>query len=256
MTLKSLVSGDNAANNVKDLVEQIKTLPAGEREASMAALQSTLLNIVKDAAYTVTPSDAAGRTVESLAGAKRLTNERASGILAATAAAFPDDPFMEETLRQALGSLSDMSIASRMKIAKAGSDTAANLGIRDSVSTGILFAFGYMNPTAAAARRITAAQVEAMEKLGKEEQKRIITTALAAPEELAALARAISLGAEEGTLIKLQSEFLKASERTLRYQVRVGPEPADKTAEQTDNMLGNVVDTIGRGFDNVVGFFR
>jgi len=256
ITLRNLISGDNAGNNVKYLVEQISTLPQSEREASMAALQGTLLMLVRDAAYTATPADVKGATVESLAGINRLTNERASGILSATAQAFPDDPFMEETLRQALGGLSDMSIASRMKISKAGSDTAANLGIRDSVSTGILFAFGYMNPTAAAARRLTAAQIEAMEKLGKERQKEIITTALAAPEELAQLAKGIADKLDEKTLMTLKREFLQAAERTLRYEARVNPKPEEDVDQQTQSMLGNVVNTLGRGVDNVVDFFR
>ena len=48
-------------------------------------------------------------------------------MLEAVAAAFPDDPFMAETLQQTLGGLGDLSITSRMKVARAGSDTAANL---------------------------------------------------------------------------------------------------------------------------------
>ena len=80
--------------------------------------------------------------------------------------------------------------------------------------------------------------------------------ALAAPRELAELARGVASNVGENRLKQLAAEVIPAAERTLRYEVRVGPEPADNTAEQTDSMLGNVVNTFGRGLDNVVGFFK
>ena len=46
-----------------------------------------------------------------------------------------------------------------------------------------------MNPKAAAARRLTAGQIEAMEKIGKDKQEEILAKALSAPKELAVLAK-------------------------------------------------------------------
>jgi hypothetical protein len=160
---------------------------------------------------------------------------------------------MQETLTQTLGALGDVSITSRMKVARAGSDTAANLAIRDSVSTGILFAFGYMNPTAAAARRITASQIEAMEKLGKTKQDEIIATALSAPKELSMLARAIARGEKVSTLVALRDEFLTAAERTVRYEVRVNP-GEETVEEQTDSVFSKGINAVGDGVGGVTDF--
>jgi len=132
-----------------------------------------------------------------------------------------------------LGSLQDLSLSARMKVSRSGSDTAANLGIRDSVSTGILFAFGYMNPTAAAARRITATQIEAMEKLAKEEQQKIIGTILANPGDFADMARRIAKGVDPSLLATLGKNFLSAANRTMQYELRSSGED-----DQTMEMLG------------------
>jgi len=113
-----------------------------------------------------------------------------------------------------------------------------------------------MNPTAAAARRLTATQIEAMEKLGKERQKEIITTALAAPEELARLAEGIANKLDEKTLTTLKREFLQAAERTVRYEVRVGPETEEDVDQQTNSMLGNAVNAVGDAFNSVMDFVR
>ena len=128
-----------------------------------------------------------------------------------------------------------------MKVARSGSDTAANLGIRDSVSTGILFVFGYMNPTAAAARRITASQIEAMERLGKEKQQEIIGIILSAPEEFAELARLIAKG-EDPSLLKLfKDNFLNIANRAAQYELRVTETGGED--KQMRDMLVNSVDS-------------
>ena len=116
-----------------------------------------------------------------------------------------------------------------MKVARGQSQTAANLGIRDSVSTGILFAFGYMNPTAAAARRITAGQIEAMEQLSKQEQSKIIATVLAAPEEFADLTKKIADGIDPSMLAKSRDLFLQSANRTVQYEIRVDEEGDDSS---------------------------
>jgi NADPH-dependent glutamate synthase beta subunit-like oxidoreductase len=79
---------------------------------------------------------------------------------------------------------------------------------------------------------------------------------LAAPEELARLAKGIADKLDEKTLTTLKREFLQAAERTVRYEARVGPAQEEDVDQQTQSMLGNVVNTLGRGVDNVVDFFR
>ena len=257
MTLTRLLRGDDAANNITAILAEIKKLPVSEQAMSRAAVQSSILRTINDEIFASSPiafktTDTAA-TDAALGKLKSITEEQANGMLKAVDAAFPGDPFMGDTLRLALGGLSANSIASRMRLARAGSDTAVNLGIRDSTSTGLLFAFGYMNPTAAAARRITAGQIEEMERLSKDVQRDIIGTILAAPQEFSTLAAAIAQKESPTILRELRDGFLNAAKLNLRYEIRVGPEGTED--EQTQSLFGGVVNTIGQGVDKVLSVF-
>ena len=239
ITVKRELLGSDPGNFIGALMEEIDKLPADQQVPARMATQSMLLRTINDTIKTSTAIAPGGMRDVSTGQLAKLTNERASGLIDAVSRAFPNDQFMKDTMMLTLGSLQDLSLSARMKVARSGSDTAANLGVRDSVSTGILFAFGYMNPTAAAARRITAGQIEAMEKLGKEEQQRIIGTILANPEDFADLATKIANGADPSLLVTLRDNFLSAANRTMQYELRVGD-----ASDQTSDMLLNAVDTV------------
>lgn len=250
MTIRSELMGADAGNFIDGLMEEINKLPVDQKGAALAATQSMLLRTIRDITSTATPIAPGGKKDVALGTLERITNPEANGLIDAVSRAFPDDPIMKETIMATLGSMSDVSLASRMKVARAGSDTAANLGIRDSVSTGILFAFGYMNPTAAAARRITATQIEAMEKLGKETQDNIIATVLASPKEFADLATLIANGADPSTIQRAKDLFLSSANRTMQYQIRV--DEAGNEDEQTNRML---YDSATGVIDKAMGIF-
>ena len=239
MTVLRELQGDDAGNFVDELMKRIDQLPANQQEAARQATQSMLLRQIRSLTQAATPIGVSGQKDVALGSLKKLTNQEASGLIDAVSRAFPDDEFMRETMMLTLGSLGDVSLASRMKVARSGSNTAANLGIRDSVSTGILFAFGYMNPTAAAMRRISAGQIEAMEKLGKQKQDEIIATILADPQRFADLARTIADATDKpfwkNTISNMASDFMGSAGKTLRYEVRVD-ETGDED-EQTNQML-------------------
>jgi hypothetical protein len=239
ITVKRELLGSDPGNFIDALMTEIDKLPADQQIPARMATQSMLLRTINDTIKTSTAIAPGGMRDVSTGQLAKLTNERASGLIDAVSRAFPNDQFMKDTMMLTLGSLQDLSLSARMKVARSGSDTAANLGVRDSVSTGILFAFGYMNPAAAAARRITAGQIEAMEKLGKEEQQRIIGTILANPEDFADLARKIASGADPKLLTTMLKNFLSAANRTMQYELRVGDE-----SDQTGEMLLDAVDTV------------
>ena len=241
MTIRRMLSGDDAGGAIDALMAEINKLPTNQQASAKAATQSMLLRTVKDLVTTATDIAPGGKKDVALGALAKITNERASGLIDAVSRAFPNDEIMKETMMATLGSLSDLSLAARMKVARSGSDTAANLGIRDSVSTGILFVFGYMNPTAAAARRITASQIESMERLGKEKQQEIIGIILSAPEEFAELARLIAKG-EDPSLLKLfKDNFLNIANRAAQYELRVTETGGED--KQMRDMLVNSVDS-------------
>jgi hypothetical protein len=253
ITLGNMLRGDDAANSISELMQEAGKLPEGTREATQASIKSTLLRHLKDSIFT---SSAVGLTSDgvqtdtALGSVTSLLNERKSGAIGAIAAAFPDDEFMQETMNLTLEALTDFNIGARMKVARAGSPTVANSGIRDSVSTAILFAFGYMNPTAAGARRITAGQVEAMERLSEQRQKEILGTIMADPIEFAELARGVANNISPSNIRVLINNFMEASRRYAQYEMRVGPQE-DTTDEQTGNIFGSAIDSAQKVFGSI-----
>ena len=230
--VRNQLNGADAGNFIDGLMAEIDKLPIEQQAPARQATQSMLLRTVRDIVTTSTPISADGTKDIALGQLERLTNARASGLIDAVSRAFPENEFMRETISVALGSLKDLSLSARLKVARSGSDTVINSGLRDSVSTGILFTFGYMNPTAAAARRITSTQIEAMEKLSKEKQAEMIGIILAEPEEFAQLAELIAKGVSPSRLVTAGKNLLNIVNRTKQYTLRVSNED-----EQTDSII-------------------
>lgn len=136
---------------------------------------------------------------------------------------FPDSPEVVEGIEQALTAIHSTSIPARVRVARAGSDTAANLNISESVSTVQLFAFGYMNPTAAAARRLTGPQLREMEALARRTSKDTLASVLASPQEYADLLRAVARRENPNVLRRLRQAFFDSAQESLRFQLRVEP---------------------------------
>ena len=170
-----------------------------------------------------------------------ITDETANSVLSGVRAAFKDKPEVVEGVEFALSELGTTNSYSRLKIARAGSDTAANAGVRDAVSTGILFAFGYMNPTAAAARRLSKAQVDQLERMAEQTRQNAMVAILAAPEEFAYLARAVARKEVPSELDLARNIFLDAAKAGLRYQIRVNPSDASiygMTLSALESLIG------------------
>ena len=232
MTLTRLLSGDDAGGVVDALLREIDKLPIDQQGPARTATQSVLLRSIHDMVRTATDIAPGGKKDVALGALAKLTNERRSGLVDAVARAFPDDEYMKETMMLTLGSLQDVSLSARMKIARSGSDTAANLKIGQSMSTGILFVFGYMNPTAAAARKLSGAQIEAMERISKEEGDKIVGLILANPKGFAEIAKMIADGVEPAIWKRNTVDFLNVANRTIQYRFRT-----DDENNQTANML-------------------
>jgi len=253
-----MLRGDDAANNIKSLMDEANRLPQGTREATVSAIQASLLRNLQDSIFTSSAIGIKGDGVQTdaaLGSIRTLTTDTKSNALAAIAAAFPDDPIMEATMRETLDAMSDFNIGARMKISRAGSPTAANTDIRDSVSTAILFTFGYMNPTAAAARRITSGQIDAMERLSTEEQKQMLGTIMADPIAFAEIARGVANNVDPSTLKIMKDNFLEASRRYAQYEMRVGPQE-DSTDEQTENVFGKGANLLQDAYNFVTSPFN
>jgi hypothetical protein len=128
-------------------------------------------------------------------------------------------------IEAALNGMNAQTSITRLRINQTGSPTAANTGIRDSVSTAILFSLGYMNPKAAAARRLTSEQVERIEAAAEQSSKETVAMILAAPEQFGRLARAVANKEDPSVLGDLRRVFTAAAKNGLRYAGRTEYHP-------------------------------
>lgn len=252
--VRQLLNSSNAGDRIEDLMAQIARLPEGQREATQQAFQGAILRSLRDSVFGSTPtglSSATDATVNTrLGNLSAITGEVRSSVLSGVRAAFPDSPEVVEGIEAALTTLSETSTPSRLRFSMAGSDTAANVGVRDAVSTAILFSFGYMNPTAAAARRLTATQVQRIEEAASQQAVETVAAIVAAPKEFAALSRAIARREDPSMLATLRQTFVAAALDGLRYETRVADGSlAENTMIALEDAFGRIQEEPPEGMD-------
>jgi hypothetical protein len=222
-TISSMLGEGDAGDSFGALFEQVRRInDPVQRAATEQALQGAVLRSLRDKVFGATPISADAFEVR-LGTLSAITRETSNNILGGVRAVFPDSPEVVEGIEQALTSIHSTSIPSRVRVARAGSDTTANLNISESVSTVQLFAFGYMNPTAAAARRITGPQLREMEALARRTNKDTLASILASPQEYADLLRAVARRENPNVLRRLRQAFFDSAQESLRFQLRVEP---------------------------------
>jgi hypothetical protein len=222
-TISSMLGERDAGDSFEALFEQVRRInDPVQRAATEQALQGAVLRSLRDKVFGATPISADAFEVR-LGNLSAITRETSNNILGGIRAVFPDSPEVVEGIEQALTAIHSTSIPARVKVARAGSDTAANLNISESVSTAQLFAFGYMNPTAAAARRLTGPQLREMEALARRTNKDTLASILASPQEYADLLRAVAKRENPTVLRRLRQAFFDSAQESIRFQLRVEP---------------------------------
>lgn len=251
----TMLSSADAGDQIAELMAQIDRLPEVQREATRQAFQGAILRSLRDRVFGSSPIGIVegGTSVNVRAGnLQAITDEVRSSVLEGVRQAFPDSPEIVEGISQALTTLTDTTAPSRLRLAVTGSPTAANLGVRETVSTAILFSLGYMNPTAAAARRVTSEVVDRFEARGRQHAVDTVAGIIAAPQEFAALARAIARRENPSVLRQLQGAFLEAVVDGFRYEIRT-PEGdlMNDTAEMWEDLLNSFMSegNVPEGFE-------
>ena len=222
-TISSMLGEGDAGDSFGALFEQVRRInDPVQRAATEQALQGAVLRSLRDKVFGATPISSDAFEVR-LGNLNAINRETSNNILGGVRAVFPDSPEVVEGIEQALTAIHSTSIPARVKVARAGSDTAANLSISESVSTATLFAFGYMNPTAAAARRLTGPQLREMEALARRTNKDTLASILASPQEYADLLRAVAKRENPTVLSRLRQAFFDSAQESIRFQLRVEP---------------------------------
>lgn len=246
--VNNIISGPNGPSDVQALMGRINALPPGEREATMSAFQGAILRSVREQVFTATPISQ-GATDVALGRVRAINNETANSVLQSVRMAFPDEPEVVEGLQGALDFLQQGSIPPRLRIARAGSDTEPNRQLSQAVSTTILVTLGYMNPTAATARRLTAGPVAAVEKQMDDTVNETMAAILSAPREFAALLKAEADNQSPRVINEALKLFFEAAVDGVRYQIRTDPNELLLNTEMSIEQALEGIFAIPEGFE-------
>ena len=246
--LNDIISGANGPSDVQALMGRINALPPGEREATMSAFQGAILRSVREQVFTATPISQ-GATDVALGRVRAINNETANSVLQSVRMAFPDEPEVVAGLQGALDFLQQGSIPPRLRIARSGSDTEPNRQLSQAANTTILVTLGYMNPTAATARRLVSGPVAAIERQMDETVNETMAAILSAPREFAALLKAEANNQSPRVINEAAKLFFEAAQDGIRYQLRTDPNEFFMNVEMSvDQALDNIFN-IPEGFE-------
>jgi hypothetical protein len=236
--LEAILTGPDSVNRVNELKGKIARLPEAQRVEAEQALQSIALNAIGTRIFGATPVGIKSRTV-ALGAVAKLTDNEASNLLKSIDTVFSatdDQVLMKEMVLDTLDTLYQSTLPQRLKVSQAGSDTAINTrrdqDIQDAASTAILLFAGYMNPTAAMLRRMSAVPIQQAEQLQKEVAANTLAVIATDPVTFAKYAKAYANGSSPSVLEDIVRGGINSTYRTGREESRIqeegDPRPFDK----------------------------
>lgn len=234
-----LLTGNDSANAIRAMQEQARKLPAEQQQQALDTIRANALETLATRAFGNTPTGmkngnetyknaALGRVGEM---SEDVSNNLQNGLRQAFGAG------EEEAMQIAdiLGSVAEVSVPSRLQLNSAGSDTAANINVRDAVSTSTLLLFGYMNPVAATARRLTASSIKAAEQSAKNIRSEVLEAAISRPRDLAIMLDMVRRKEDPGVIRDHARGFLEAigsaAGAGARYELRVDEKDDEEAPE-------------------------
>ena len=234
--LAGIMGSENSENRIKELMDKIATLPDQyQRDQAVDALKAISLENIGTrligASPTAMKSGTKARGNVSLGAVKKLSEDEASNLLKSINVVYGQDSQMSDAIIDLVNTMYDTSIPSRLRVSQAGSDTIINAtrdtNIRDAVSTAILLTAGYMNPTAAMLRRMTAVPVAEAEQLQKTVAAHTLATIVANRKDFETMLKVLADGdvpTANEIARKVAAETGNASLLGLRYEFRVQEE--------------------------------
>lgn len=242
--IRDILFDKQGGDRMRELLSEVDRLPEGQRPLALAALRERASDILVDELMGSTPINLKGDAAQYNTMMGRLNtvlNGNNSDTLGTMQALYKDDPVYFDSFTTVLGGLMEANVTQRLKLTQAGSDTVINntlqKDIKDSTSTGLLLLFGYMNPTAAAARRLTAQQVSAAENLADLVGKETLIVAVSNPTEFANMIRAVKNTSDPSIQKQIAQHFGQIFSHGMGYQIRV-------TQDGEDPLLDRGIQTV------------
>lgn len=234
--LAGIMGSADSENRMNELLGKIAELPDQyQRDQAIDALKAVSLENLGTrligASPTAMKSGTKARGNVSLGAVKKLSEDEASNLLKSINVVYGQDSQMSDAIIDLVNTMYDTSIPSRLRVSQAGSDTIINAtrdtNIRDAVSTAILLTAGYMNPTAAMLRRMTAVPVAEAEQLQKTVAAHTLATIVANRKDFETMLKVLADGdvpTANEIARKVAAETGNASLLGLRYEFRVQEE--------------------------------
>ena len=236
------------ANNTVELLAQINKLPVSQRDLAMSALQSVALDTIGSKVFgTGITGFKGGDTLRNIQPSQvvKMSRQDAAGLMKNLDLIFPEealDPVTQSVREGVFTSLDVLYNAAGPTLfrdVQVGSNTALLTQVgketRDAVSTSILVLAGYMNPTAALLRRLTASSLDDIMRVEKEVSKNVLGVVIASPKEFANLIDLMRKRAGKDRIREAALLVLRTARLDGRYQIRIREE------EDSEANLGNPV---------------
>ena len=242
--IRDILFDKQGGDRMRDLLAEVERLPVEQQGLALTALRERTSDILVDELLGSTPVNLRGDSAQYNTMMGRLNtviNGNTADTLGTVQALYKDDPVYFESFTQVLGGLMEANITQRLKLVQAGSDTVVNASIqkdiRDSTSTGLLLLFGYMNPTAATARRLTSQQVAAAEKLADTVGRDTLVAAASNPAAFADMIRAIRNTTDPSIRNQVVEHFGQIVSHGLGYDIRVTEDGDAPLVDRTINAI-------------------
>lgn len=239
--LENLFTRPDSANWVREIKTKIDELPdPAARQAATQSLEAVALDLIGRRVLGTTPTGLKGATeaffnVKS-SSVSRLGADEATNYAKALSEIFGKDSAETRGVMTALSALSETDIAQKVRVSQSGSDTmpraTADPSIADSVSTSILLTAGYMNPTAALLRRLSASEVKNASEATKDIAREALAAIISDPNVFSAMVYRVEAGdlsTARKLAEKLTSRGTQAATRSARFNIRT-EDPEDTEA--------------------------
>jgi hypothetical protein len=229
--IRDIMFDKQGGDRMRELLAEADRLPDAERALAVTALRERVSDILVTELTGSTPVSLRGDSAQYATMMGRLNgvlNGSNTDTMGVVQALYKDDPEYFQSLTTVLGGLMESNISARLRTATAGSDTAINEQLRrdvqDSVGTGLLLLFGYMNPRAAAARKLTAQQLANVDNLAKTVGKDTLLVAVTNPMEFANMIRQLRTTKDPKLRTQILNHFGQIFSHGLGYDIRVSGE--------------------------------
>lgn len=245
-------------NNTIELLAEIEKLPTSQRLLAKQALQSVALDTIGTKIFGSSITGFKdGKPIRNILPSQiqKLSKAEAGGLLKNLDLIFPEealDPTTQSVRDGVFNSLEVLYSSAGptfFRDVAVGSNTAILTQIgketKDAVSTSILVLAGYMNPTAAMLRRLTASSIDEIMRVEKEVAAQTLAVIITSPTEFATLVDEMVKRSSRERVAQAAKVALRAARIDGRYQIRIREEEEGQQSSGDNPVMNSIATILG-----------